>query len=129
MQNYCLQSMEELYLYSVYPYCNIYCNCSFEWRKYYGWFRWSGNGCQCDHRSWLGHVCFCERRCALADYLNIMYIPNLSELSFLLRHLWVHALVFYGTMLIRRRFSWAIPEALRLAASLHRWPLLYAKNY
>jgi phospho-N-acetylmuramoyl-pentapeptide-transferase len=62
-----------------------------------------------------------------ADYLNIMYIPNLAEFPFLSPHLLEHVSVFSGIMLPAQVFM-GIREAWHLEASLHRLPSLCVKN-
>ena len=74
-------SIQGLYMVLVCADCNIYCNSCFKWRKYYGWIGWIGHGGQCNDWIGLGIFAYASGNLLLADYLNIMYIPNLGELS------------------------------------------------
>ena len=66
---------------TLYHYRNIYCHSRFQWRQYYRWYwmDWQQVRRQLSDLSW--HICICKWKFSFADYLNIMYIPNLGELS------------------------------------------------
>ena len=77
----CYQKAGKLYLYSLYHHCNIYCNGSKQWRKYYRWTRWLATGVSAIIGICLGIFAYVSGNIKFAEYLNIMYIPNLGELS------------------------------------------------
>ena len=67
----------------------------------------------------LGIFAYVSGNIKLAEYLNIMYIPNLGELS-------IFIAAFVGACI---GFLWATQEALHWVELLQHWRLLYAKNY
>lgn len=77
----------------------------------------------------LGVFIYVSGNYVLADYLNVMYIPNLGELSIFVGAFVGACIDFYGTMSIQHRYLWVILEALHWVVSLPLWPLLLEKNY
>jgi phospho-N-acetylmuramoyl-pentapeptide-transferase len=77
----------------------------------------------------FGILAYVSGNVIYADYLNIMYIPNLGELTVFISAFIGQPLVFCGLTLSRPRFSWAIPEALRWVAFWPFLPLLSGKSF
>ena len=107
----CYRNLARLYLDTVYPDRDFYHHSSFKRLKYYRWIGWIGNGYISINWVCLGIFAYASGNFMFADYLNIMYIPNLGELSIFIGAMIGPVSVFCGTILTRRRFSWAIREA------------------
>lgn len=63
-----------------------------------------------------------------ADYLNIMYIPNLGEVSIFIAAMIGACIGFSGTIHFLLRFSWVIQEVLHWEALLHLWQSWSERN-
>ena len=57
----------------------------------------------------LAIFAFVSGNALLADYLDVMFIPDPASWLFSVRRLWGPASGFCGTIAIRRRYSWATP--------------------
>ncbi len=67
---------------TLYTDCDIYYYSSIEWSQYYRWAGWTGNGyVRIDWGLAWAYSPMPVVISIFADYLNIMYIPNLGELS------------------------------------------------
>ena len=108
--------------------CNIYCDGRIERRKYYWWLDGLAAGVSAIIGAAIGVFVYVSGNYKFADYLNIMYIPNLAELSVFIGAFVGACIGFCGTMLTRRRCSWAIPAVSRSVALLFHLPLLCVKN-
>jgi phospho-N-acetylmuramoyl-pentapeptide-transferase len=70
----------------------------------------------------LGIFAYVSGNIKFAEYLNIMYIPNLSELS-------IFIAAFVGACILTpHKCLWAIPAVWPWAASSPHWPSLCARN-
>ena len=94
----------------IYRHRDFYNHCCIEWRKYYRWSGWPGNGNQCHDRSLPGHICLCKWQLRFAEYLNIMYIPNLGELSIFIGAMIGPAWVSLVQCISGPGISWVIQE-------------------
>lgn len=79
--------------------------------------------------STLGLLAWVSGNVIFSNYLNIMYIPNVGELTIFISAFVGATIGFYGTTPIPLKFLWAIPEVSRWEESLLFLPSSYAKNY
>lgn len=62
--------------------------------------------------STLAFFAYLSGNIVFADYLNIMFLPNMGKQPYLQLQWWEQLLVFTGIILIRLRFLWEIREVL-----------------